>query len=260
MDPRKRAPLALDRKFRTVVAHLNKVSSLQKPEVKKDDVAKAKGWTKTLTTCKFVLHVALYMDTLTELSCLSLLFQRDNISTLDVVDGIKTTQDVLSDMIECDGSNLRAVRQECINGSYRDVTLQQVKEADAGFARSKELIQPLLECLMARFESFTSDKVLHAVDKLDPKNWSDELKRHADEEVKLLLHHFERVLSPNGCDIKEASAEWTRLKITVRGYYHGVPWSLLRQRIFTEREDDFRNILHLFGVIQANPLATAKSG
>eukprot|EP00057_Strongylocentrotus_purpuratus_P018748 XP_011673222.1 PREDICTED: uncharacterized protein LOC100892291 [Strongylocentrotus purpuratus] len=212
------------------MAHLNEVSSQQRPDIKKEDAAKAKGWLNKLQSFKFVWHTALYTDTcmLTELSCLSHLFQRDNVNIPDVVDGVKMTQQVLDEMTTCDGPKVQDVRGQ-LEGStvYKGVNLTQVEEVEASCAKWKEeLIRPIFQCLKFRFESFTQEEVLKAVSSVDPKNWPEDLTGHGDEEVNKLLDHFQPVLSRNNCDVVEALAEWQRSKRIVRKYHRGMPWNV----------------------------------
>lgn len=259
VDHRKRALGALAKNYPTVVAHLNEVSSQQRPDIRKEDAAKAKGWLKKLQSFKFVWHTALYTDMLTELSSLSLLFQRDNVNLPDVVDGVRMTQQVLNEMSTSDGPKVRDVIRQLEGTIYKGVNLTDVEEVEASCGRwKKEVIKPILQCLNVRFESFTEDEVLNAVTSLDPKNWPEDLAGHGDEEVKKLLDHFQPVLSRNNCDVVGAISEWQRLRRIIRKYYRGMPWNHLWERVHTERRDDFANILHLIKIIQVIPLATAK--
>ena len=76
--------------------------SNERDDIKKEDAAKARGWLKKLTSFKFLLHVYLYLDILKELTKLSLLFQKDQVSIPDAIDGITTSVEVLKDLSSVD--------------------------------------------------------------------------------------------------------------------------------------------------------------
>ena len=275
VDHRRRALEALETNFPSVVGHLTEVSSQQRQDINKKDAVKAKGWLRKITNYKFLLHLGLYKDMLTELSRLSLLFQRDDVTVPDVVDGVLASQQVLTNLGVTDGAALRHIRgqvkiEEGNNSSksgnsksfkYRGVDIKDVKKAELAFGKvRKGLVQSVLTALGTRFDSFKTDKVLQAVGKLDPKNWpkTKDISGYANEEVDMLLRHFEPVLTHHGCKLEEALSEWELLKITVRKYYRNIEWNELWSRIFLTRKDQHKNILHLLEIIQVIPLATAK--
>ena len=264
VDHRKRALVAFNTNFPTVVAHLHEISSMERQDIRREDSQKAKNWLKKICSFRFHAHLSLYLDIVNELSKLSLLFQSDSLSIPDVVDGVSTSLEILQELSTADGPQLGKFRRqveamEPNDDSYRGVTIHGIPESQESFdSFREEIVSKVMATLNTRFESFKSNKVFAAISALNPKSWPKDLKGHCDEEVGILLDHFNTILLKNGCQADEARAEWPRLRITIKKYYLGLTWNELWSRIFHERADEFKNILHLIELIQVIPLATAK--
>ncbi|XP_063970390.1 zinc finger protein 862-like [Lytechinus pictus] len=62
LDHRRRALSAFEKNYPSVVAHMNEIGSGERSDVKGEDVSKARGMVKKITSLKFLLHMALYID------------------------------------------------------------------------------------------------------------------------------------------------------------------------------------------------------
>ncbi|XP_042207949.1 uncharacterized protein LOC121856417 [Homarus americanus] len=256
LEHRRRLLAALDTCYPELIKHLGNICERHDTE---EETPTLRSWLMRLTHFRFPLHLAFYRDILQELSEVLMLFQKEGVSVAHVIEGVKTHQQVLEDMITCDGAKVKVLRQGVSQDRYRGVSFSQVREAEDDFVNSRgRLIHSILHCLTEKFHSFTTDEVLRATAVLDPKNWPQDLTGYGYDEIQLLLHHYESVLTHNGCNTLEALAEWVRLKLTIRKHYHGVPWSQLWGELFTRRRLEYENILHLAEIILVFPLSTHK--
>nr|XP_054771798.1 zinc finger protein 862-like [Lytechinus pictus] len=263
VEHRRRALKALDRNYVAVTAHLVELGSEQRADVKKEDAAKARGMLKKMSTQTFIYHMALYMDILEELSQVSLVFQREDISLAEVVEVLGTTVKVVQDMCNKDGPHLHSVKRKCLDdGSYRGHSLTGFTAGHAEFDASRPAcLEPLIRCLEERFSSFKDSRIFEAVTSLNPVTWPEDLKDlddKVDDGVRVLIDHFETPLVAHGCDPAAVMAEWIRLKKVLQMYFKpGMSWKNLWGTLFRRRQNDFPNFFHVMEIVQVLPLATA---
>ena len=263
VDHRRRALHALVRNYPTVVAHLTELGSDQRTDIKKEDAAKARGMVKKMSSYKFVLHMALYIDLLEELSQLSLAFQQNDICLSDIMLHLRTTKSVLVEMADGqDGAKLQSVKRSCMDGTYQGVTLSGIEDSSAEFdAARNDLVQPLVTCIGQRFSSFTENEVFSAISSLDPKTWPNDLTgfEFSDRDAQILIEHFKDTLVAHGCDPDQATSEWVRLKKIIPIYYKPTTtWQSLWGTLFQKRQAEYPSFLHIIEMIQVLPFATAQ--
>ena len=262
VEHRRKALIAFDRNYPVVATHLQETDSRGKG----DDAAKARGWLRKITTKKFILHIALYLDILGELSHLSLLFQKDSLSIPDVIEAVNTSRDILCHRKGA-GPKLKSVQQdfEALEQDqvvYKGIPIKAAEEDDRLIVKCRETVTGrLTDALEHRFSSFSESPVLTSVPVLDPNNWPEDPHDAGvgDKEINLLLAHFEHVLTVNGCNIEEARSEWPRLRAAVAKSHglQGLNWNALWSKMFSQRKD-LCNILHLLQIVQVLPLSTSK--
>lgn len=253
LSHRCRALKGLERNYPVVIAHMEEVAGEQKT-----DGAKVCGWLKKITSYRFLLHLALYIDVLEELSHLSLLFQRDGATLTGVGSGIHASMEVLNDMQNNHGYKLWSMQQECKNGEYKSVNVTGLDIQRTFDETVVSLIQPVLDCLEERFGEFSTDKVFNAMCVLDPSNWPEEDTSYGEDDVWLLLQHFQDVITAKGCDMDLAMAEWSRLKKMVRRRNVQNGQQLTSRLSESSWAEEFPNLTHLYEIIEVMPLATAK--
>ncbi|XP_014663082.1 PREDICTED: uncharacterized protein LOC106805838 [Priapulus caudatus] len=189
VDHKQRDLQALERNYVAVAAHFTKIGSEQRSDVRKEDAVKARGMVKKMCSYKFVLYMAMYIDILQEPSQVSLVFQKEDICLADVIEVVRTTEEILHDMCNKHGPKLQSVKRQCSEGSYRSLALTGFETGHAQFLASRpHHIQPLINCLEQRFSTFRDDELLSAVQSLNPKTWPEDLKDlgcKVDDDVRI---------------------------------------------------------------------------
>jgi len=93
---------------------------------KSEDRAKAKGIIKRLTEYKFVWYMYFLKDVLSEMSRVSLLFQRNHINVASTMGILQTTKLTLEDMKDNAGPQLQEFATHITGDQYKDHTLHNV--------------------------------------------------------------------------------------------------------------------------------------
>lgn len=93
----------MKRNLPIIVTHLEHVAS----RGNKEEAARAKGYLKTLTSVQFIMMLHSMLDILSILSCLSQIFQRDDLLTLDVLEETQLCLIKLLDLKINSGCNMK---------------------------------------------------------------------------------------------------------------------------------------------------------
>lgn len=249
---------------------------------KADDRAKARGILKKIREYKLVWFLHFLVDVLNEITRISLLFQREDITLPSAMIKVKSAKQSLNNMINNSGANLQKF-QGSVNGAiYKGQTLTRVVDDQVLFTGKSEIIQNLIVCLDNRFANWYDEPVYSSCNIFDHRNWPDEaedqenedneeedeedvqqptLADYGSQELMVITDHFQTVLQNCGCDIPAAFTEWSELKMYVKSNTHLTRKHplLVWQRISQEDSEikNYSNIMKVIHLTAIYPLANA---
>lgn len=237
VDHKLRSATKLIKNWKLTVIHLQ--SYIEDKTNKSEDRAKSKGILKKILQYKLVWFLHFLKDILSEVTNVSLLLQREDITLPSIVTKVQSAQLSLRDMMDHPGHN------------------HQI------FQERRRRIQELCDCLDSRFGSL-QEPIFKSCNIFYHRNWPDKeeaLVRYGRQELQVITDHFQQVLNNCGCDIELAFNEWSELKLLVRGTPHFRvlhPLSLW-QRISQEdvQRSDYSNIMKVVHLTAVYPLANA---
>ncbi|XP_041353824.1 zinc finger protein 862-like [Gigantopelta aegis] len=267
IDHRRKALTALIQDYRCIVTQLQEQGSELRKDIPAGDRAKMRGYSKLMTSHRFVLYLASYQDLVEDLAELSLSLQDDNLPISGVRANIDLAQANLISMVNNPGRNLRRVLLETTaaenDGVVRFKGIELVtspSEVDTFNRKSKEIIERITICISSRFRNFVDDPVLSAADILDPTNYPTDhqaLAVYGQKEITTLTDHFNALLVKKGCQVDEIEREWAKLKYDISRNHRQEAFYPLWQKMLTQKEDRYSNVLHLVRILLVCPIATA---
>ena len=174
---------------------------------------------KRLKEYKFLYLTYFMLDVLKVLSVLSQTMQRDNLTLSQLFDALTTAHLSLVELGTTNGKNLSAFLSEVRDDTYHDISLKNV-EADEIYGNVKqEMLTLIREALDNRFGPTEKDPVIHAASEImDLNEWPGHMQSLAtfgQEQLNLLLQHFQDSLTRGGCDLDLIKTEWTDFKVYV---------------------------------------------
>ncbi|CAH3153396.1 unnamed protein product [Porites lobata] len=189
---------------------------------------------------KLIWFLHFMRDILNEISKLSLLLQREDVTLPSIMIKVQSVQLALSEMMDNPGRNLQRFQEELNGAVYKEHTLTHVVAQNA-LTQERRITQELRDCLDSRFSSLQ-----------EPIYKSCNIFDH---------HHFQHILNNCGCDVDAAFSEWTELKLHVKNNPHFRvlhPLSLW-QRISQEdvERNNYSNIMKVIHLTSVYPLANA---
>ena len=183
-----------------------------------EDTAKAKGIHTKLVQYKLVLYMYFLLELFDQMSQLSLLFQRDNITVPSVVLKVKNVQLMLTSLLTINGPNLETFYAK-VNAEYKGYSLKNLIDHEV-FERDRDkIIGSLLE-VIDRFSNVMGGvNIYRAAQIFDPRNWPDdhnELVLYGRNELGVLLRHFRVLLTQAHVPIQDNThVQWSELKVLV---------------------------------------------
>ncbi|XP_052806605.1 zinc finger protein 862-like [Mya arenaria] len=230
------------------------------------DRAKVKGYLNKLRQHKMVLYIAFVKDVLNEVSKVSLLFQREDITVSSAVTKLQSVSSVLRNMIDNEGDQLVEIRNEIVDGKLRGHTLINIIQDQSLAADRARIVQSLLDCMNTRLENLTVEPIFTSCYAFDQKNWPlpenrEALLLYGKDDVRVVFQRYEVILTNAGCDIIDALSQWTDLKFHVAGnprYANLHPllvWQMVSQ--MDQDKGDFNDILKIIHLTSVLPLSNA---
>ena len=144
--------------------------------------------------------------------------QRDNLTLSQLFDALTTAHLSLVELDTTNGKNLSAFLSEVRDDTYHDISLSNV-EADETYGNVKQEMALIREALDNRFGPTEKDPVIHpASEIMDLDEWPGDMQSLAtfgQEQLNLLLQHFQDSLTRGGCDLDLIKTEWTDFKAYV---------------------------------------------
>lgn len=220
VDHKLRSATKLIKNWKLIVIHLQ--SYIEDKTNKSEDRAKSTGILKKILQYKLVWFLHLLKDILSEVTNVSLLLQREDITLPSIVTKVQSAQLSLRDMMDHPGHNHQIFQDELNGAAYKEHTLTHVLADGALDQERRRRIQELCDCLDSRFGSL-QEPVFKSCNIFDHRNWPDKeeaLVRYGRQELQVITDHFQQVLNNCGCDIELAFNEWSELKLLVRGTSH----------------------------------------
>ena len=138
-----------------------------------EDRAKAKGIIQKLCQYKFVFYLYFLKDILSEVSRISLTFQRDDINVSSAVTVLQAANATLNDMINNPGAQLLQFDNDVIDNKFHDFTLKNPIERAVLKEQLRRIILGIIDCIQTRFENLHTDELFRACHVFDHKNWPD---------------------------------------------------------------------------------------
>ncbi|KAK6191936.1 hypothetical protein SNE40_003508 [Patella caerulea] len=232
---------------------------------KGEDRAKTQGYIKKLTQFKFIWYLYFIKDVLSEVSRVSLLFQRDDIDVSSAVTKIKSTQISLQQMIDNPGAQLQSFNNDVSGNSYKGQTLLSVVDLDVLEDQKNGILNKIIDCFQSRFEDISGGKsVFTAAQIFDHKNWPAEndlpaLYHYGNLDLNYIIQHFQHVLQ-NICNTDSVITEWSDLKLYVarnthfRAYHPLAVWQRVSQE---DVNNNYSNIMKVIHLTSCFPLSNA---
>ena len=206
----------LQKNFQAIVSHFEHTAEARDSSAEMQ--GRGRNLSKKLKAYKFQLHLHLMWDILEEVSKISLIFQKDSISILQVKAEIERASQALENMRRRPGKHLAAFQEEVGAGTvFKGVSLTRNNTDDRLFEQSKaSIITDAKQFLASRFEVFTSP-VLKACGVItNNKSWPKErndLGLYGEEELVTVAQHFQAVLRSNAFDLEVSKDQWLSLKL-----------------------------------------------
>ena len=98
---------------------------------------------------------------------------------------------------------------------------------------------------------------MHSGKIFDHKIWPEELTTYGEDDLRTLATHFQDPLEKHGFNLASAEQEWATMKVFIHSNLNKVRYDALWQRMLTEHEQDYPNIVMLVELILILPMSTA---
>ena len=251
--------------YDVIVTHLETMAS-EESSVKPADKAKFKGYLKTLTSYKFVLHMLFFDALLDPLAALSCSLQGSSGDLHLAVAKLKVFHSAVARLKEDEPETSTEVSQlvaAAVDDSevvFRKLKLNGVSAAvQQGFKKNRPvLIDKMLACVMDRFNDLQTIDAMKGVRLLDFMLWPIDtaaFEVFGDLEVSLLVNHFKLLLEKNELSLRATATEWSAFKHYAAQNVQGITniWPLL----LTCYQEKFPNLAHLIEVLLVFPISNA---
>jgi len=159
--------------WKTIVMHL--MSYAEDNTNRGEDRAKARGIVKQLLQYKFVYYMHFVKDVLSEITKVSLLFQRNDISVPSAVTILQVNQIALQTIAQHGGPEQHNFLNDVHGGQYKEHTLQNVVPINTLDQQKRVIVQDVLQCLETRFENLHGNPIYISCQVFDHKNWPDQI-------------------------------------------------------------------------------------
>ena len=138
-----------------------------------EDRAKAKGIIKKLCQYKLVYYLYFLKDVLSEVSRVSLLFQREDINVSSAVTVLESCNSVLTNMAQNPGITLAQFPNDVNGTQFHGETLQNQVDLQTLDGQKRQIVISIADCINSRFENLHQDPIFTACHIFDHKNWPD---------------------------------------------------------------------------------------
>lgn len=200
------------------------------------DRAKARGILKKMKQYKLVWFVHFLIDVLSEVTKISLLFQREDITLSSAMIKVKSAKQTLNNMKAHSGTNLQSFEASVNGVMYKELALSNVIDGQVLSREKRDIVENLLVCFDNRFANWDTPEY-SACRIFDHRNWPDEvvdeeddndedkddqptLAEYGSQELRMITNHFQTILHNCGCDVQAAFTEWQDLKVYVKENRH----------------------------------------
>lgn len=232
---------------------------------REQDRAKVRGYLRQLKQHKMVWYLAFVKDILNEVSKISLLFQREDLTVYSAMTKLQSAETSLRALIDNDGPSVSEINDKIIDGLLHGFKLQNIPN-DALVRDRRRITQSVLDCLNTRLENLSSDEVFLACNAFDHKNWPlsterEALLQYGIGDIRQIFNHYESVLTNSGCNLVNALSQWSDLKFYVSGnarystLHPLLVWQLISQ--MDRDKGDYKDILKVIHLSNVLPLANA---
>ena len=222
VDHKLRASSKMIKNWKTIIIHMMNYS--EDNTNRAEDREKATGIIRKVMQYKFVWFLHFLKDILNEVSKISLLFQREDISISSAVTKLQSATLSLRDLFDNKGEHQRSFKNEIQNGNqYKKHTLLNCPTPPNNVFQANEndrrrIVQGVMDCIHSRFESVHEDELFLSCHVFDYKNWPDNpeaLMQYGHDELNTLHRHFHVILDNAGCDLDRAHSEFNDLKLHI---------------------------------------------
>lgn len=251
----------LTKNFQLIVLHFE--HAVEARDSSKDMQGRAQNYLKKLKSYKFLAFLHLLLDVTKEFSHVSLLFQKNDVSVPEIQDRVNTLNAALDAMQVRPGTHLREFQQSVgEDGTFKEISLTRQPNDVVSFTNIREsLINATKQYMNNRFPNFVQDPVLKAVATVsDPLGWPrdrGQLLTHGENDVTVLIDHFNLVLVNHGFSTPDCLHEWLELKMHVLRRQERVSARPFWKEMFTDYSDRFPNLLMLAEICLVLPVQTA---
>lgn len=245
----------LQKNFQAIVSHFEHTAEARDSSAEMQ--GRGRNLSKKLKAYKFQLHLHLMWDILEEISKISLIFQKDNISISQVKAEIERASQALENMKRRPGKHLASLKEEVGDATlFRGVSLTRNNTDDRLFEHTKAaIIIDAKQFLASRFVDFNSP-VLNACAVISNyKSWPkdrNDLGLYGEQELVTVAQHFQSVLRSNAFDLEEAKDQWLSLKLYC--YDHKNITNLSRAEfwveVFNQVHPDELDLSHMLMVVE----------
>ena len=151
----------------------------------------------------------------------SLLFQKNDVSVPKIQDRVNTLNAALHAMQVRPGAHLREFQKSIEeDGTFKEISLTRQPNDVVSFTNIREsLLNASKQYMNNRFSNFVQDPVFKAVATVsDPLAWlrdRGQLLTHGEDDINVLIDHFNPVLVTHGFSTPDCLHEWLELKMHV---------------------------------------------
>lgn len=148
------------------------------------------------------------------------------------------------------------------DGTFKEISLTRQPNDIVSFTNIREsLINATQQYMNNRFSNFVQDPVLKAVATVsDPLGWPrdrGQLLTHGEDDINVLIDHFNPVLVNHGFSTCDCLHEWLELKMHALRRQERVSARPFWKEMFTSHSDRFPNVLMLAEICLVLPVQTA---
>ena len=258
--------------------YMGHIKSLSQTDSQASKRAELKGYYQRWTNASVPIHMAIYLNVLSPLWRLSLVFQQDEHDPVKVVRRIEeftltmAKLKLLIDMSLDSPNNIMTnlnkllddVREDQGYHFYQGIKLAQFEIAkESTRVLYTETISNITTAMEGRFNDIsTSPLFKNIICLLDISTWPmNDIAGFGIDHVNDIAGHFSEVLIHSKCNVQELQNEWTVVKTYVKPMYQNntnEKYVKLWERIFINEEvlKECKNILHIFELLLITPLIT----
>ena len=256
------------------IMHLENLTSDK--SVPAGDRNKLKGYLKARSQSKIPFLLALFIDVLSVVSDLSLVFQSDSIDVFSFCDAISKAKRQMERLQECSFETmpfvknlLSKIEKKEQKFFYMNIPIENYEKAKGNIAKKKtEILENVSNCLSKRLEEESDSETmfLHTPKILNFEGWADRGSgdiEFLDESSCFLFEHFLTPLKYAGMKVSypEFISQWHNMLeyalkyIKLSGVSCLVPW----KKLFTSpKKNEWSDALLLVELLFSVPVSSAK--